>query len=119
MHVATSPGVCPFAATLSLVTPSVIVVCIIANYFQKFKNAKIVKMLFAGLKPAVVAFIVSACLSLFLNTLFDLEASGLQLFDFKCIALFAVLLYVKMKKSKIHPILFIVLAATCGILFKF
>ncbi len=28
--------------TLSLVAPSIIVICIIANYFQKFKEAKLV-----------------------------------------------------------------------------
>lgn len=106
-------------ATLSLVTPSVITICIIANYFQKFKNAKIVKMVFAGLKPAVVAFIASACLNLFLTTLFNLDAPiGLQLFDLKCIALFIVLLVLK-SKTKLHPILFITIAAICGIIFKF
>ena len=106
-------------ATLSLITPSVITICIIANYFQKFKNAKIVKMIFAGLKPAVVAFIASACLNLFLTTLFNLDAPiGLQLFDLKCIALFCVLLILK-TKIKLHPILFILIAAICGIIFKF
>lgn len=105
--------------TLSLVTPSIITICIIANYFQKFKNAKIVKMIFAGLKPAVVAFIASACLNLFLTTLFNLDAPiGLQLFDLKCIALFCVLLVLK-TKTKLHPILFILIAAICGIIFKF
>jgi len=105
--------------TLSLVTPSIITICIIANYFQKFKNAKIVKMIFAGLKPAVVAFIASACLNLFLTTLFNLDAPiGLQLFDLKCIALFCVLLILK-TKTKLHPILFILIAAICGIIFKF
>ena len=106
-------------ATLSLITPSIITICIIANYFQKFKNAKIVQMIFAGLKPAVVAFIASACLNLFLTTLFNLEAPiGLQLLDLKCIALFIVLLVLK-QKTKLHPILFICIAALCGIIFKF
>ena len=108
-----------FIATLSLITPSVITICIIANYFQKFKEAKIVQMIFAGLKPSVVAFIASACLSLFLTTLFNLDAKiGFELFDLKCIALFIVLLVLK-SKTKLHPILFICIAAVCGIIFKF
>lgn len=107
------------ASTLSLITPSIITITIIANYFQKFKNAKIVKMIFAGLKPSVVAFIASACLNLFLTTLFNLEAPvGIQLIDLKCIALFVVLLVLK-TKTKLHPILFILIAAICGIIFKF
>ena len=58
-------------STLSIVAPSIIVICIIANYFEKFKNAKIVKEIFNGLKPAVIAFIIAACLDLFLKTLED------------------------------------------------
>lgn len=111
------------AATLSIVTPSIVVICIIANYFQKFKNAKIVKMIFAGLKPAVVGFIAAACLNLFASTLLHLEnslSSGIgNLFNWKCICLLAVLFAVKRKFSKLHPIVIIVAAAAAGIVFSF
>ena len=107
------------AATISLVTPSVIIICIIANYFQKFKDAKIVKQIFSGLKPAVVAFIVSAVLGLFTSTLFNFENSGIQIFDIKCILLLAVLMIIRKKYQKLHPIVFIVLAAVTGIIFQF
>ena len=107
------------AATISLVAPSVIIICIIANYFQKFKEAKIVKEIFSGLKPAVVAFIVSAVLGLFTSTLFNLENTGLQIFDYKCILLLIVLMLLRKKYTKLHPIVFIVLAAITGIIFKF
>ena len=109
-------------ATLSLVAPSVIVICIIANYFQKFKNAKIVKMIFAGLKPAVVAFIAAACLSLFISTLLNTEFAATDIFhffDWKCIILLAIMLIVNKKYPKLHPIVFIVSAAVVGILLKF
>ena len=111
------------AATLSIVTPSIIVICIIANYFQKFKNAKLVKMIFAGLKPAVVGFIVSACLNLFVSTLLHaekgLDAGIGQLFNWKCICLFAVLYAAKKKFSKLHPIVIISAAAAAGIIVSF
>ena len=107
------------AATISLVTPSVIIICIIANYFQKFKDAKIVKQIFSGLKPAVVAFIVSAVLGLFTSTLFNFENNGIQIFDIKCILLLIVLMFIRKKYSKLHPIVFIVLAAVTGIIFQF
>ena len=107
-------------ATVALVTPSIIVICIIANYFQKFKNAKIVKMIFAGLKPAVVGFIATACLSLFISTLFNAQNNlGLAFFNFKCIALFVVLLFISYKKPKIHPIVLISTSALVGILLSF
>jgi hypothetical protein len=76
-------------------------------------------MIFTGLKPAVVAFIANACIGLFLSTLFNLEVGGFGIFDLKCIALFVVLLVLKIKKPKLHPILFISIAALSGILFKF
>lgn len=109
-------------ATLSLVAPSIIVICIIANYFQKFKDAKIVKMVFAGLKPAVVAFIAAACLSLFISTLLNTDFAAADIahfFDWKCIALLVILLVVNKKYPKLHPIVFIVAAAAVGILLKF
>ncbi len=108
--------------TLSLVAPSIIVICIIANYFQKFKNARLVKNIFAGLKPAVVAFILAACLSLFVSTLLNLgewETGGLAaILNWKCILLLIVLILVRRKFSRVHPVAFIGAAAVAGIVFS-
>ncbi len=108
-------------STLSIVAPSIIVICIIANYFEKFKNVKIVKEIFNGLKPAVIAFIIAACLDLFLKTLFNLEMPFglLTTFDFKCIMTMIILLIISRKYNKIHPIFFIVIAAAIGVVFRF
>lgn len=110
-------------ATVSIVTPSIIVICIIANYFQKFKNAKLVKMIFAGLKPAVVAFIASACLTLFTSTLLHLKEGAAftltGLFNWKCVILLAILLTVRKYYPKLHPIVYIVASAAAGIVFSF
>ncbi len=106
--------------TLSLVAPSIIVICIIANYFQKFKEAKIVKQIFAGLKPAVVAFIAAACLRLLYTTLINSDAwqqrDASSLFEWRCVLLLAVLLLLRKKFSKVHPVWFIGGAAVAGIL---
>lgn len=119
--VAGAPGA--VLATLGLVAPSVLVICIIANYFQKFKNARIVQMIFAGLKPAVVAFVAAACLNLFVSTLLHAE-SGInggiiELFNWKCILLLLVLSGFKKKFPKVHPIAFIGAAAAAGVVFSF
>ncbi len=110
-------------ATLSIVAPSIVVICIIANYFQKFKNARIVQMIFAGLKPAVVAFIGAACLNLFISTLLytkkGISGGIAEFFNWKCIILLVVLLALKQKFPKVHPIAFIVAAAAVGIVFSF
>lgn len=119
--VAGAPGA--VFATLSLVVPSIVVICIIANYFQKFKNAKIVQMIFAGLKPAVVAFIAAACLNLFVSTLLRVEngiSGGIWgFFNWKCILLLVILFAFKKKFPKVHPIAFIAAAAAAGAVFSF
>ncbi len=105
-------------ATLSVAIPSLIIVCIIANCLERFREAKIVKEIFAGLKPAVVAFIISACLSLFLSTLLHTENSfGLTFFNFKNIIIFLALLLLTNYFKKIHPIAVIVIAGVCGVVF--
>lgn len=111
-----------FVTTLSLVAPSVIVVCIIANMLQKFKESKLVKMVFSGLKPAVVAFIVSACLGLFSTTLLnEMNEPGqlLTVINWKSIILLIALMLLHKKYPKLHPGVFILVAAFAGILFGF
>ena len=106
-------------ATLSLVAPSVIVICIIANYFDRFKDSKLVKEIFNGLKPAVIAFIIAATLSLFISTLLNVGNNGLGFINFKTCILLGILYLFMMKFPKLHPIFVIVIAAIVGIIFKF
>ena len=47
------------------------------------------------------------------------ENSGIQIFDIKCILLLIVLMFIRKKYQKLHPIVFIVLAAVTGIIFQF
>jgi len=117
-------------ATLSLVAPSVIIICIIANYLQKFKEAKAVKMIFAGLKPAVVGFVMAACLEIFISALLyksvfdrawqqeDMGVLGYaaEAVNWKAILLLAVLFGVQKGIKKLHPIFLILLSAGGGIL---
>ncbi|MBQ9326939.1 MAG: chromate transporter [Solobacterium sp.] len=112
------------AATLSLVAPSIIVICIIASILERFKQAEVVQGIFTGLRPAVVGFVLSAVLSIFLVSLFHIDAvqsgGGLaSLFNWKSILLFAVLLGVKTWKKDLHPIALIAAAAVAGIVFAF
>ena len=99
--------------------PSVIVICIIANYFDRFKDSKLVKEIFNGLKPAVIAFIIAATLSLFISTLLNVGNNGLGFINFKTCILLGILYLFMMKFPKLHPIFVIVIAAIVGIIFKF
>lgn len=106
-------------ATLSLVAPSIIIICIIANFLQKFKSSKMVQEIFAGLKPAVVGFIAAACLDIFVSALLHLDQAAvgnyLGVFNLKSILLLIVMIIVNKKYKKIHPIAFIAAGAVAGI----
>lgn len=96
--------------TVGLVLPSMIVICIVAKFLKKFKEARIVQDVFYGLRPAVCALIASAGLGVFMSTMFaGSSVNWLSLVLFGIIALF-VLWYRKM-----NPILLICLCALMGI----
>lgn len=106
-------------ATLGLIFPSVVVIEIIAKILEKFKNAKIVQAIFAGLRPASTALIAVAAITVAKNTLLDINAftqtgSIGDLFQWISIIM-AIVLYAVMKKWKKHPVIYIVLAAIVGI----
>ena len=110
-------------ATISLGAPSVIIILIVANFLDKFKENPKVKNAFYGLRPASIAMITAAGINVALIALFNVDAfkaSGniLSLFQWKALIM-AVLLYYAMKKSRLHPIAFIVISALAGILFQF
>ena len=110
-------------ATFSLAAPSVIIILIIANFLDKFKDSPKVKNAFYGLRPASIAMIAAAGINVALIALFNLDAfkesgSILSLFQWKSL-LMAALLFFGMRKTKLHPIIFIVISALAGILFQF
>lgn len=114
-------------ATLGLITPSIIIILIIAAFLRAFRDNKYVEAAFYGLRPASTALIASAGMSVVMISLFYTQKyneSGnlLQLFNLKGFALAAVILiltrFVKPTK-KLHPIIFILASAAVGIIFKF
>ena len=114
-------------ATVGLITPSVIIILLIARALQKFRENQYVDAAFYGLRPCSIGLIAAAGLLVVKITLFDLDAfrtsgSLMNLFQWKQIILAAVLLVltraVKQTK-KLHPIVFIALSAVVGIVFSF
>ena len=107
-------------ATLGLVTPSILVILIVARFLAKFRTNRTVDAVFYGLRPASCGLIAAAGLSVVSLALLDLSAPLAELFQWKYIALAGVILvltrWVKLTK-KLHPIVFIALSAAAGILF--
>lgn len=111
------------AATIGVVTPSVIVIFIVARFLNRFAENKRVQGALYGLRAASVALIAAACflvvkLSLLNVPLFLEGGRILDLFRWEAVLL-AVLLYVAMKKVKLHPAVFLAVSAVIGIVFRF
>ena len=113
-------------ATLGLVTPSVIVILLIARVLDKFRTNKYVDSAFYGLRPCSVGLICSAGLlvakiTLLQPELFEQTNQLSDLLNLKAVALAVILLvltrFVK-KTKKLHPIFFILFSAAAGIIFK-
>ena len=100
------------ATTLSLVTPSLIVIFIIAGFLNKFKDNMYVKDLFYGLRAAVAGLIGAAVVAVLLQTLINARALNTTK-----LILFAVLTFCVLKFKK-HPIVYIAAGAVAGVLLK-
>ena len=113
-------------ATVGLITPSIIIILIIAKFLQAFKDSPLVDAAFYGLRPASTGLIAAAGLSVLALVLVNpgvSEAAGiLELINLKSILLIAVLYYFTAvcKKTKgLHPVCFIAASAVVGIVFQF
>ncbi len=107
-------------ATLGLVTPSVIVILIVAAVLKSFKENKFVKGAFYGLRPASAGLIAAACFGVISANLF-LGEMGFSTLNWKGIILAGVLLVLTncIKRTKnLHPVIFIALSAAVGIIFN-
>ena len=113
-------------ATLGLVTPSVIVIVLIAMALQAFRTNKYVDAAFYTLHPASTGLIAAAGWSVFALVLVNLDAyrASYQLADllqWKNLILFAVIwVLTNLVKplKKLHPVVFLAFAAVVGIVFQ-
>ncbi|MCD8021055.1 MAG: chromate transporter [Clostridiales bacterium] len=110
-------------ATLGLVTPSIIIILIVARFLKAFKDNRYVNSAFYGLRPASTALIAAAGVSVLLLVLFgSTTLQGISLGDISisCIILMVILYFFSSvcKKTKgLHPVVFIALSAVIGVVF--
>ena len=114
-------------ATLGLVTPSIMIILLIARALKAFRENPYVEAGFYGLRPCSVGLIAAAGflvvkLALLNTTLYETSGQLADLFNFKALVLATVLLvctrYIKKLKG-LHPIIFILASAVVGIVFSF
>lgn len=109
-------------ATLGLITPSILIIIIIAAILNQFRKSKYVQHAFYGLRPASTGLIAAAGISVAATTLLVSGATKfIHVVNWKGLAL-ACLLWlltnVVKKTEKLHPIVFIGFSALVGIIFK-
>ena len=103
-------------ASLGLVLPSYLVILIISGFLDKFRTNKHVDAAFYTIRPASTALITSGLYSL---VSMSFISAGMLSIKALCLAAFIFVLtnYVP-KIKKLHPIVFILLAAIVGIILE-
>lgn len=108
--------------TVGLITPSVIVILVIAALLKGFRDNRYVQNAFYGLRPASTGLITAAGIQVVLTNLVDLSG-GIVLSGINWkglilgVGLWLLSNRVKATK-KLHPIAFIGMAAVAGIVFQ-
>lgn len=92
-------------ATLGMVTPSVIIVGIIAAFISGFQDYEVVQWAFSGIRAAVVAMIISSMWKIAKKSLVDI---------------FAVIIFIITALlsffTDLSPVVFVVAAGVCGLI---
>lgn len=111
-------------ATIGLITPSVIVIMLVAAVLKKFSENRYVNSAFYGLRPASTALIAAAGITVVITNLLpinDIIEKGVSTVNWQGLIL-AAALWVLMNKikftKKLHPIVFIGISAAVGIIFS-
>ena len=112
-------------STLGLIFPSIVIILVIAQFLQKFRQSKVVDGVFYGLRAASVALITAAMLQVariaLLRPAAGLESAFASYPNWPPIAL-AVVVFLCVKFTplkKVHPIFFILASAVVGVVFSF
>ncbi len=92
------------AGTLGVIMAAFILALIVSRRFEKVKHLPQVKLMFKGLRPAVLGLIFSAAISVGLTTVTTFKELGIATFAF-----------VSIVKFKIHPIVTIFIAGCIGL----
>lgn len=109
-------------ATLGLITPSIIIICIISNFLIQFEKSIYVKRAMHTLRAASVSLITAAGVGVmkvaFLkDNTFTISTLAANLAIKNILLAIAIFIIMKVWK-KAHPIVMIILSGICGFLFK-
>lgn len=106
-------------ASLALIIPGVLLMMIVGNAMQKFKNSPLLLKVFYGIRPAVAALIAYAAWEIIKVTMLS-DAENLWQAQLKYPAIgFFLFLFMILRRFKIHPVAIIAIAAMMGAVVQF
>lgn len=94
-------------ATIGLITPSVIIIVLIAKLLKNYAQNQNIQILLGSIRPAVLALIIYALMSIV----------KISIIDYLSLSVFLILTIIMLKYKK-NPILYILLSAAIGIILK-
>lgn len=110
-------------ATIGVVLPAFIIMLLIASVINGLMKFAGVKSFLSGVRPVVVGLIIATGLIMFAEVVLGFTAISEPLsFDYKSLIIFSIvavtyLVYKKIKKGSISPLILILISAGLGILF--
>ncbi len=93
------------SGTIGVIGAAFVLALIVSHRFERVKHLPQVKLMFKGLRPAVLGLIFSAGLSIGVATVTSMKELGIATFSF-----------VSIVKFKMHPILTIAIAGCAGLI---
>lgn len=107
IKIAGIPGA--FAATLGCILPSCIIVTLTAKIYLKYRKMNVLQSVLDSLRPAVVAMIASAGISILISSFWENGSIILANIDWSMVIIFVVCV-VLLQKIKMNPIVVMILA---------
>ena len=101
-------------ATAGCILPACVLVTLIARLYLKYRNLTVLQSVLGSLRPAVVAMIASAVLTILMNAFWGSRTVVLANTNYVMVAIF-LLSFVLLRKTKLSPIAVMVLAGVLNL----
>jgi chromate transporter len=102
-------------SALGLISPSIVIIILVARILNAFKTNVLVKAVFSGLRPAAGGLLLAAGFGAIKLSLYNSEFSAwYEIIRWRELVLFAVLFFC-IHRFKAHPIIYIVAAGVVGV----
>ena len=106
-------------ATLALIFPSIVIICLVAKFLTQFRDNKIVNDAFYGIRPAVAALIATVVIGLIQDAFYKPDTGLTAALIPPAILFLVIFVMLQFKKlKKIHPVFWFAGAAVVGIVLK-